>query len=75
MPGVLIRRYWRRILRAQWRIARDALRAWRGRAARARLRGQLAGLAGLPKVLRWRGTVQATRAVPVEQLERLLTAD
>ncbi len=53
-PGALLRRHWRAIVSAQVRIARDALRAWRGEAARARLRGQLAGLMGLPRALRQR---------------------
>jgi GT2 family glycosyltransferase len=75
MPGPLIRRYWRQIVRAQLRVTRDALRAWRGVEARARLRGQLAGLAGLPQVLRWRHTVQATRIIPVEALDSLLVMD
>ncbi|MHB0876062.1 MAG: glycosyltransferase family 2 protein, partial [Anaerolineae bacterium] len=44
VPGPLLRRYWPRMLRAQLRVARDAVRAWRGEAARARLRGQFAGL-------------------------------
>jgi hypothetical protein len=47
LPGALFRRYWFRILAAQLRIFWEAIRAWRGEAARARLRGQLAGLAGL----------------------------
>ncbi len=47
-PGELLKRHWRPIVRAQLRIAGDALRAWRGQAARARLRGQLAGVIGLP---------------------------
>jgi GT2 family glycosyltransferase len=75
MPGPLIRRHLGRIVRAQWQIARDALRAWRGAAARARLRGQLAGLMGLPRVLRWRAEVQRTRTVAIEELERLLVRD
>ena len=56
MPGSLMRRNLGRILRAQGRITLDALKAWRGTAARARLRGQLAGLLGLPRVLGWRRT-------------------
>ncbi len=71
-PGPLLRRHVGSILAAQWRVTRDALRAWRGQAARARLRGQLAGVLGLPRVLRWRRRTQATRCVPVEQIERLL---
>ena len=51
VPGALWRRYWPRMLRAQLQISLAALRAWRGREARARLRGQLAGLLGLPRQL------------------------
>ena len=75
MPGPLIRRHFGRILRGQWRVTRDALRAWRGVAARARLRGQLAGLLGMPAALRWRREVQRARVTPVEALDRLLVCD
>jgi GT2 family glycosyltransferase len=72
MPGPLIRRHFGEIVGAQWRVASDAARAWRGAAARARARGQLAGILGLPKVLRWRAAVQATRRVSIQELDRLL---
>ncbi len=72
-PGSLLRRYWPRVVRAQLRIAWDALRAWRGAAARARLRGQLAGLWGLPRMVRKRRAVQRTRRVSDEYLESILT--
>jgi GT2 family glycosyltransferase len=75
MPGPLIRRHFGRILGAQGQVAWDALRAWRGEAARARLRGQVAGLLGLGKVLRWRQAVQAGRLVPVDEIERLLASE
>ena len=75
MPGPLIRRHIGRIVAAQWRVTRDALAAWRGEAARARLRGQLAGLLGLPKVLRWRRAVQEKQVVSIEKLDRLLARD
>lgn len=68
-PGPLLRRHWRAIVAAQLRIAWEALRAWRGAAARARLRGQWAGLVGLPQVLRRR---RRELAVSVEYLESLL---
>lgn len=71
-PGPLLRRHWLAITRGQGRIAFDALRAWRGQAARARLRGQLAGLLSLASVLRQRRAIQATRRVSVEYLETLL---
>ena len=43
-PWPLVRRHWRRIAAAQLAMARNALHAWRGRSARARLRGQIVGL-------------------------------
>jgi GT2 family glycosyltransferase len=56
-PDGLWKKYWRRILYAQIQIAWDALKSWRGAAARAKLRGQLAGLLGLPKWLGRRSEV------------------
>ncbi len=73
VPGSIWRRHWLEILRGQWRITCDALRAWRGAAARARLRGQLAGLAGLPKMLAKRRAVQATRRISDSAVEALLS--
>jgi len=72
-PGTLLNRYWPRVLRAQWRITRDALRAWRGAAARARLRGQIAGLLGWPRMLSRRRAIQAARRVPDSAVESLLS--
>lgn len=73
-PGDLWRTYWRVILARQIRISREALRSWRGAAARARLRGQLAGLlAGAPRMLPKRRAVQRTRVVDRAYLEGVLT--
>ncbi len=72
-PGDLWRTHWRAILRAQFRITAEALRAWRGAAARARIRGQLAGLLGIPKMLRKRRAVQHGRTVDRAYLEHVLT--
>jgi len=72
-PTSLLKKYWRRIMAAQLRIAWEALRAWRGEAARARLRGQLAGLWGLPRMLRKRRAIQRARRVSDEYLESILT--
>jgi GT2 family glycosyltransferase len=73
VPTALLRKYWVRMLGAQWRIASAALRASRGEAARARLRGQLAGLAGWRRVWRQsRPAVQATRRASLERIEALL---
>jgi hypothetical protein len=72
-PDSLWERYWRDVLRAQLRIATEALRAWRGAAARARLRGQLAGLLSLPRMLRKRRVIQASRRISDDDLLRILT--
>jgi GT2 family glycosyltransferase len=71
-PGALLHKYWARIVDAQWSIARDALRAWRGVAARARLRGQLAGVLGCLQMLGKRRAIQAARQVSDEYIESLL---
>ena len=49
------------------------LRAWRGEAARARPKGQMAGLLGLPRWLAKRTSVKRSRQVSNAYLESLLT--
>jgi GT2 family glycosyltransferase len=71
-PGELLRRHWLTVVRAQLNIAQDAFKARHSVAARARLRGQLAGLLGLPRWLRKRRQVQARRKVSNQVIERLL---
>jgi GT2 family glycosyltransferase len=61
MPRTLLWRNGLRIIGAQAAIAVDALRHWRGEAARARLAGQIAGLLGLPNMLRKRRMIQPRR--------------
>lgn len=73
-PATLLWRHWRFILRAQWRISREALAAWRGEAARARLRGQLAGLASVVRIWPKRRPIQAGRRVSDDYLMARLTA-
>lgn len=73
-PGDLLRKHWWNILKAQLNISRAALRAWRGAAARARLRGQLAGILGAFKMRDARRQIQATRRIELETLEGCLTA-
>lgn len=73
MPTSLLRRHWQMVWRGQWRITREALRHWRGEAARARLRGQLAGLLHIPKLLKARRQVQATRRLDDDSLMARLT--
>ncbi len=72
-PGDLCKIHRRAILQAQLRLAQEALQAWQGAAARARLRGMLAGIAGIPRMLHKRRTVQRSRTVDQSYLERVLT--
>ena len=74
LPGPIFRRHWPAIVGAQLKIAWDALRSWRGEAARAHLRGQLAGLWGLPHWLAKRGEVMRKKRVEDTYLESLLTS-
>jgi GT2 family glycosyltransferase len=71
-PGPLLRKYAGRILRRYLSVFFEALRAWRGAAARARMRGMLAGLASIPRLLLRRGQVQRSRRVTLEYLESIL---
>jgi GT2 family glycosyltransferase len=73
VPPSIRRKYWRRMLAAQLRIARDALRAWRGQAARARLRGQWAGLTAWNRMARRRVEIESARRVSDEYLESILS--
>ena len=72
-PGDLLRKHWPRVVRTQLRIVRDAARAWRGEAARARIRGVLAGLWGVPRMLRKRRAVQRRRVVSAEYLSGIMS--
>jgi GT2 family glycosyltransferase len=72
-PDSLLRRHWRDILKAQLRITFAALRAWRGEAARARLRGQVVGLWGIFKMWPKRRQVQTLRRVDDDVLTAVLT--
>ncbi len=75
LPGALWRKYGGRILRAQARQAWAAIRAWRGQAARAKLRGMIAGIIGLPRMLNKRRSVQALCRVSAAEIDALLTSD
>ncbi len=72
IPGIFWRRHWRRIVWQQLTITLEALRSIRGEAARARLRGQLAGLAQIPHMLRKRRAVQGHVTADLAQVERLM---
>lgn len=73
-PIELWRKYRWAILRRQWSLFYEALRAWRGEAARARLRGILAGLRGIPMMLRKRKAIQANRCISADEIEAILEA-
>lgn len=73
MPTTLLLRNLPSILLAQLEITIDALANFRGAAARARLRGQLAGFLGLPHQLRKRQLIQARRQVDDESFALRLT--
>ena len=72
MPGALIRENFGAIVGQQLQIAWNAARAWRGQAARNRLKGQLTGLFTLPKVLLKRRELQASRTASIDTLRGML---
>jgi GT2 family glycosyltransferase len=73
MPAPLLARYWPKIVARQLAIASEALRHWRQPAARARLRGQLAGLRGFSDQRAWRAAIQRRRQISIPALDALLT--
>jgi GT2 family glycosyltransferase len=73
LPTPLLLRMLPAIVTFQLRRARAALSAWRGSAARATLRGQLAGLAGLPGHVADRASIQRRRCIADEALYALFS--
>ncbi len=69
-PSGLWKKYWPRVVRSQLKITWDALCSFRGASARARLRGQWAGLLALPYWLGKRKTV--IRRASDAEIEALL---
>lgn len=72
LPTPLLRAYLPRLVARQLAIAAIGLRHGRERAARARLRGQLAGLRGLPSRLPRRREIQRARRVSVAEMDAQL---
>ena len=72
LPAGVWRRHRAEIVAAQWHRFLDAARAWRGRAARATIRGQVAALRGLPRMLAKRRLIPAGRRVDDAYVESLL---
>ncbi len=62
-PSSLWKIYRGAVIRKQWSLFTEALRAWRGAAARARMRGMVSGLLHLPLLLKKRRRIQAARQV------------
>lgn len=73
MPRRLLLENGSQIVAAQARIALDALRHIQGQAARQRLRGQLAGLLGLPRQLHKRRIIQAETHVDAATIRQQLS--
>ncbi len=73
MPPKLLRKYFWQILGGQVGRFWQALKSWRGVAARATMRGMLQGVLMLPLVLRKRKQVQAMRSVSSSYIDSILT--
>jgi GT2 family glycosyltransferase len=73
IPNDVWRKYGGKIIKKQFKLAWDALRAWRGEAARAHLRGMLVGASHIPRMWRKRKQVQATRRISQQDLDARLT--
>lgn len=73
LPGPLLRKYWWRILLGQARYTLEALRHFREPSARARLRGQLAGVLTIPRMLKKRRQVMAAKKVSDQYIDSILT--
>jgi hypothetical protein len=74
VPAIIWRKHGGAIIVEQLKIATEAIRAWRGEAARARLRGMLAGILALPKLLKKRRQIQASKTITDTEIEMLLAA-
>jgi GT2 family glycosyltransferase len=73
MPASLLRKYWPSIVGAQMGYLGESLRHVREPAARARLRGQLAGILLLPKMWRKRRAIKARRKASDTDIAAMLS--
>jgi GT2 family glycosyltransferase len=69
LPAPILRRHWPKIVRRQLAMALHSLWHAREPAARAKLRGQAAGIAALPRALLRRRYVERKTRIPPEPLE------
>jgi len=72
LPRGLWHKYGWQIIKRQFSITWEAIQAWRGEAARARLRGILNGLWTLPNALKKRKHIQAMKTVSDEYIDSIL---
>ena len=72
LPSEVLRRNWAALIRTQARFAVHSIWHFREKAARARLRGQIAGALQIPKRLGQRRALQEARRVPESYLLSLL---
>lgn len=72
-PASLAQKYGQQIANTQLQLALEAVRAWRGKAARARLRGMLQGVITAPRAWRKRAAIQTVRRAPDVEIDRMLT--
>lgn len=74
MPLPILQKYWWRILTSQLRYLTESLVHIREASARARIRGQWAGLRSLPQAWAKRRSIQALQSVPTAYIEAILRA-
>lgn len=72
MPDSLLSENFKSIVSSQMSIAIDAIRNWRGEAARNRLLGQIAGLLQLPNQMAKRRVIQANKRAADDDIRKLL---
>lgn len=72
MPGSLLRKYARHICSRQASLAWQAMRAWRGAEARARIRGMVRGLMTVGSAVRKRRSIQASKVVSDDYIDSIL---
>ena len=73
MPASLMRKYARRILARQLSLLWESAKSWRGREARARLRGMIAGALSIRGALAKRKRIQAAKRVTDDYIDSILT--
>ena len=73
MPSSLLRKYARQILARQFKLIWGSARAWRGREARARMRGMIAGAMSIGGALSKRKRIQAQKRVSDDYIDSILT--